>query len=171
MTDEDRPDQRAGGADGAEGTGAGTSDEEVWAALVASFHASPDERRDGLTVSAEPVGTGEGDDVGDPAGDPIPAEPTAVPATPRTWSPEESAEEHFVPPLVGPAPPLEPMTKAAWLATLGGPLALVVMVLTGWEAPGWAVWACSLAFVAGFVTLVVRMRSGDDPGGDDGAVV
>jgi hypothetical protein len=175
MTDEDRPDRRGGDAEGAEGSGAGTPDDEVWAALVASFHASPDRRTDEDAVADEQVGPSDGGDLarptGDPIGDPIRTEPAAAAPTPRTWSPAEPPEEHFVPPPVGPGPPLEPLTKAAWLGTLGGPVVLLAMVLTGWDAPGWAIWVCTLAFVAGFATLVARMRGHDDERGGDGAVV
>jgi hypothetical protein len=187
MTDEDRPDRRTDDAEGADGTRAGTPDDEVWAALVASFHASPDARPDEDTVADEPVGTSEGgdpdgpttdpttdptaDSTTDPTTDPTGTEPAARAPTPRSWAPAEPLEEHFVPPPVGPGPPLHPLTKAAWLATIGGPMVLLAIVLTGWDAPSWAIWGCTVAFVAGFVTLVARMHGHDDEHGGNGAVV
>jgi hypothetical protein len=183
MTDEDRPDRRAGDAEGADGTRADTPDDEVWAALVASFHASPDAPPDEDPVADEPVGTSEGGDPDGPTTDPtidsttdstadlIGPEPAPLAPTPRSWAPAEPPEEHFVPPPVGPGPPLHPLTKAAWLATIGGPLVLLTIVLTGWDAPSWAIWGCTVAFVAGFVTLVARMHGHDDEHGGDGAVV
>jgi hypothetical protein len=83
------------------------------------------------------------------------------------------AGDRYVPPPVPPQPRLDPVAKAAWIALLGGPGYLFLATLLGWQVPGWAQLAAIIAFVAGFVVLVVRL--GDGPsrrdGPDQGAVV
>jgi hypothetical protein len=77
---------------------------------------------------------------------------------------------HFVPPPPPPLPSTDKVTKAAWIALIGGPVYLLLTVLLGWEVPGWAAFLAVAAFIGGFVTLVLRM--GDDPrDNDDGAIV
>jgi hypothetical protein len=60
----------------------------------------------------------------------------------------------------------------AWAGALGGPLFLLIAVIAWRDAPRELVFAAVAAFVAGFVTLVVRLPARrDDDDGDDGAVV
>jgi len=94
-------------------------------------------------------------------------------ADPRNYSPPEEKDERYVPvPLPPPARP-DPITKAAWLAVIGGPayLLIVSLFLNMSVSPTAAVIAVA-AFVGGFVTLVVKLggrpRRDDD---DDGAVL
>lgn len=78
-------------------------------------------------------------------------------------------DEHFVPPEPPPLGGGDPLTTLAWLGALGGPLFLLVAAL-GWRtAPSLLIGTAVLAFVAGFVTLVVRMPDRDED--DDGAEV
>lgn len=97
-----------------------------------------------------------------------PAAPVPPPA-----SDEAGDEEHFVPPPPPPLPPLDPLSKGAWVALFGGPGYLLVAAMTGWEIPGWALLCAVAAFVGGFATIVARMddRPPGDSGPDNGAVV
>ncbi|MEU7486249.1 hypothetical protein [Streptomyces sp. NPDC042319] len=100
---------------------------------------------------------------------------------PRDWSAAESSDDdldeddegHFTPPEPPPLPQADVTTKFAWIALLGGPL-LLILVLVFQQPVTW--WITTLGiggFLGGFVTLVARMKDDDDedprPGG--GAVV
>lgn len=78
-------------------------------------------------------------------------------------------DEHFVPPEPPPLGGGDPLTTLAWLGALGGPVFLLVAALAWRSAPSVLIGAAVLAFVAGFVTLVVRMPDRDED--DDGAEV
>jgi hypothetical protein len=56
---------------------------------------------------------------------------------------------------------------------LGGPALLLLATILGWQLTEAIVFVAVGAFVAGFATLVVRMkdRPPTDLGGDDGAVL
>jgi hypothetical protein len=89
-------------------------------------------------------------------------------------SPNEHADEHFVPPVPPPLPRLDPVTKGAWLALFGGPLYLLISTAIGSTISGLAAFLAVAAFVGGFVILVLRMDNGRPPDSgsdDDGAVV
>ncbi|GAA0408068.1 hypothetical protein [Streptomyces luteireticuli] len=101
---------------------------------------------------------------------------------PRDWSaapPSPDAEDdddegHFVPPEPPPLPTGDVTSRFAWLAVLGGPLLLLVMVLLQQELTWWITTLGIGGFLGGFATLVLRMRDGDDGDEDDpgrGAVV
>jgi len=85
----------------------------------------------------------------------------------------EVREEHFEPP----APEIEfsadPVTRAAWIGVLGGPLLLFLSLFGVLTLGGLAPMIAISGFIAGFITLVVRMpdRLPIDDGPDDGAVV
>ncbi|MFV0459482.1 MAG: hypothetical protein ACK5MT_12030 [Actinomycetales bacterium] len=70
----------------------------------------------------------------------------------------------------GPLPRPTLLSALAWLGALGGPALLLFAALFWRTAPAFVIGCAVVAFIAGFVTLVVRMpdRSQDD---DDGAVV
>ena len=89
---------------------------------------------------------------------------TDPPTTPTTTS---------VPPPPPPLPDIDRVNRFAWAGALGGPLLLVLAALAGLQLDGWVGLLALLAFMAGFVTLVVRMkpRNDSDSGPDDGAVV
>ena len=81
-------------------------------------------------------------------------------------------DEQFVPPVPPPLPRLDPISKGAWAALVGGPGYLLLAVMLGWQIPGWAAFCAVGAFVGGFAALVVRMNDRtEDDGPDDGAVV
>lgn len=81
--------------------------------------------------------------------------------------------EHFTPP----SPPLhispDPVTRAAWIGLIGGPLLLLANVWGLLTLGGLAPLIGVAAFVSGFIALVVRMphRLPIDEGPDDGAVL
>ena len=87
--------------------------------------------------------------------------------------PDDPADEHYIPPPAPPLPRLDPITKGAWLALIGGPLYLIIAKAAGWTVSGLAAFLAVAAFVGGFAVLVLRMDSGPpkDRGPDDGAVV
>lgn len=94
-----------------------------------------------------------------------------APAAPAPEPPMEEPEERFVPPEPPPLPRMDLITRVAWGATLGGPLLLFLGVLApGVVSPG-LVGLGIAAFVAGFLTLVLRDPHEPEDGWDDGSVV
>ena len=108
--------------------------------------------------------------------------PAIPPSFPAPWPPAgagrdtdpgDDADEHFIPPPPPPLPHLDSVAKGAWTALFGGPIYLLVATLVGWTVPGWAALAAIVAFVAGFVVLVLRLGDGPSRGSgpDNGAVL
>src|SRR5262245_16839258 len=95
-----------------------------------------------------------------------PAELTEPPSVPG----QEPVDEHFVPPPPPPLPSVERVTKFAWAGVLGGP-AVLLAASFGLDLPGWAPGLAVIAFIGGFVTLVMRLKDRPDADPDDGAVV
>lgn len=81
-------------------------------------------------------------------------------------------DEHFVPPPPPPLPRLDAITKAAWLGLIGGPVVLILALVTDWYFPYWLRIGAAAAFAVGFLVLVFRSRGGtvDDSDGT-GAIV
>ncbi|MFF2924945.1 hypothetical protein ACFVTP_21485 [Streptomyces celluloflavus] len=101
---------------------------------------------------------------------------------PRDWSATEpsdddfdaSDEGHFTPPEPPPLPSADVTTKFAWLAVLGGPLLLVLMMLFQQPVTWWIAVLGIGGFLGGFATLVARMKHDDEDDDDvpgSGAVV
>ncbi|WP_411140694.1 hypothetical protein [Streptomyces sp. x-80] len=101
---------------------------------------------------------------------------------PRDWSAAEpsdddfdaSDEGHFTPPEPPPLPSADVTTKFAWLAVLGGPLLLVLMMLFQQPVTWWITVLGIGGFLGGFATLVARMKHDDEDDDDlpgSGAVV
>lgn len=146
--------------------------EIAWAGIVADFEREPAD-----TVPRWPAS----EDVDDePSGDaarptdqralpPTPAAPPPPPARRRT----DDDEDHFQPPPPPPVPQGDRITRFAWAGAVGGPLVLVLASVLGVSLGGWIGFLAVLASMAGFVTLVARMkdRPPTDSGPDDGAVV
>lgn len=82
-------------------------------------------------------------------------------------------EPHYVPPPPPPAPTGDAVARWAWAGAVGAPVLYVGLSLVGLDTGGPLGWGLIAAGVAGFVTLVVRMKDGPrtDDGPDDGAVV
>jgi hypothetical protein len=81
--------------------------------------------------------------------------------------------ERFVAPVPPPLPEGDRLTRLAWAALIGGPLLVIFSAILG-LGPAWLATLGLGGFIAGFITLVVRMpdsRNRDGDGWDDGAVV
>jgi hypothetical protein len=81
--------------------------------------------------------------------------------------------ERFIAPVPPPLPEGDRLTRLAWAALIGGPLLVIFSAILG-LGPAWLATLGLAGFIAGFITLVVRMpdsRNRDGDGWDDGAVV
>lgn len=169
-------DAQAGPGDARTGdteTGTVERDEDaIWAEIVAGYDNEPQEGRvpwpdeeNLVDPDADESAAAEGEDR---TGRLPLARMIKASADPDTLPPDDNG--HYIPPPPPPLPSADPVTKAAWIALVGGPIYLLITVVLGWEVPGWAAFLAVAAFIGGFVTLVLRM--GDDPRDpDDGAVV
>jgi hypothetical protein len=81
--------------------------------------------------------------------------------------------DRFVPPQPPPLPRLAAADQLGWLGLIGGPTVLIAAAVFRLALPPWLTLVAALGFIAGFVSLVVRMDNGenreDDP--DNGAQV
>jgi hypothetical protein len=145
-------------------------EQQAWDAIVASLREE---------VPGEVRGEVHGE------GTPAPADPPAsavadAPAGPRDYQPPidddldvlaalgEEDGPGFEPPEPPPIPrPDDAIGRASWAAVIGGPVLVVVSRGLGWD--DWIGHAGLAIAIAGFVSLVWRMKDRDD--GDDGAVV
>ncbi|MBO0825245.1 MAG: hypothetical protein J2P27_15550, partial [Actinobacteria bacterium] len=107
-----------------------------------------------------------------PAGDPHSVPPPT--GDPRSYTPpDEDDDESYVPTPLPPPARLDSTSKAALVGVIGGPgYLLIASVFLGWTISATAAFVAVAAFVAGFVTLVVKLgdrpRHDDD---DDGAIL
>jgi hypothetical protein len=94
---------------------------------------------------------------------------------PRSYSPPEEADERYVPAPLPPPAKLDTASKAALAGVIGGPgYLLVVSIFLHWTISAEAAFIAVAAFIAGFVTLVVKLGDRprhDDDDNNDGAVV
>ncbi|MQA96547.1 MAG: hypothetical protein GEV11_18565 [Streptosporangiales bacterium] len=180
------PGEPATGALTARDTGPGTSggdEDEIWQQIVAGYEADAETR---TWPEREDLGSpGEAGEPRTPGArvirpaDPILSRPDVTgdlpdePGEERPAGTRDEEEQHYVPPPPPPLPKTDTTGKLAWAALFGGPGYMLVASLLGWEVAGWAAFIAVGAFIAGFVTLVVRMgdRPPPDSGPDDGAVV
>lgn len=133
------------------------------------------EARPGPAPAADNT-SGQGERPRDQAGYFIPIDRTRVirhAGDPRSYSPAEEEDERYVPARLPPPRKLDPVSKGAWLAVVGGPAYLVIAGLfLHWSISATVAFFAIAAFVGGFVTLVVKLgdhpRRDDD---DDGAVL
>ncbi|MBT2386862.1 hypothetical protein [Streptomyces sp. ISL-11] len=164
-------------------------EDAAWAELVAAYGEQPDPEtgRWPATGDAPKV-----EDVPLPATD-QPAEPgPAAPERPdqpvggfivyapgvgpRDWDTpaageedlDEAEEGHFVPPEPPPLPTGDVTARFAWIAVLGGPFLLLVMVLLRQELTWWITTLGVGGFLGGFATLVLRMKDSDEDDDDPG---
>ncbi|WP_053205994.1 hypothetical protein [Jiangella muralis] len=159
-------------------------DDQTWAELIDSFHTSPsdgdqpwpaaeelspddplDEPRAGdfrdASVTLGPLAGGRGG-------------PGPDPATPAPGIDDAAAEEaanHFVPPPPAPIPRGDRVQRLAWAAVIFPPIALIIVAIMSWRPSDEMVFLAVVAFIAGFVTLVARMRGHHPNDPDDGAVI
>jgi hypothetical protein len=92
---------------------------------------------------------------------------------PRNYSPPDEEDERYVPVPLPPPGKLDPVTKAAWVAVVAGPVyLLIVSLFLNLRVSPTAAFIAVAAFVGGFVTLIIKLgnrpRRDDD---DDGAVL
>lgn len=101
---------------------------------------------------------------------------------PRDWSAgtpsdddfDEDDEGHFTPPEPPPLPHADVTTKFAWIAVLGGPLLLILVMIFQQPVTWWITTLGIGGFLGGFATLFARMKTDDeddDPRPGGGAVV
>ncbi|MFF4225265.1 hypothetical protein ACFYZH_20725 [Streptomyces abikoensis] len=170
-------------------------EDRAWAELVAAYGEQPDpekgrwpatgdldEAKDAAPEPARPESA--------PEEKPPPAAPErpggsvvfAPGIGPRDWTMPEpepgptdtgagapaADEGHFVPPEPPPLPTGDVTSRFAWLAVLGGPLLLLVMVLLRQELTWWVTTLGVGGFLGGFATLVLRMKDGDEDDDDPG---
>jgi hypothetical protein len=105
-----------------------------------------------------------------PASEHAPITPTSGP---RDWAAaEDPDDDRYHPPEPPPLPRGDLVGRLAWAGVLLGPAFLLVAGLFWRGAPRLWLALAVLAFVGGFVTLVLRLPADrDDTDGDDGAVV
>jgi hypothetical protein len=92
---------------------------------------------------------------------------------PRAYTPPEEEDEPYVPAPLPPPAKMDSVTKAALAGVIGGPgYLLIASLFLHWTISPEAAFVAIAAFVAGFVTLVVKLgdRSGRDDD-DNGAVL
>jgi hypothetical protein len=92
---------------------------------------------------------------------------------PRAYTPAEEQDEPYVPAPLPPPARMDSVTKAALAGVIGGPgYLLIASLFLHWTISPAAAFVAVAAFIAGFVTLVVRLgdRSGRDDD-DNGAVL
>jgi hypothetical protein len=97
------------------------------------------------------------------------AQPAAAAGAPATAAPSAD-DEHFSPPPPPPLPRPEPVTVLCWFLVLGAPIVMVVLTLAGWYVPRWVLGLIGIGFVAGVITLVLRLDN-HPRDTDSGAVV
>jgi hypothetical protein len=91
---------------------------------------------------------------------------------PRSYTPPAEEDEAYKPERLPPPARMDPVSKGAWVALIGGPGYLLLGTVLQWTISGTEALAAIGAFIAGFVILVVKM--GDRPprdDNDDGAVL
>ena len=95
------------------------------------------------------------------------------PAQAADAAPVDDPEDHFVPEPPPPLPEADRITRLAWAGLIGGPSLIVLATVLGIGLEGWVVVLALGGFLAGFGTLVARMRDrrDDDDGWHDGAVI
>lgn len=147
----------------------GRDDDRTWAELVESFHASPD-----AAPTDESRRWPAAEDVSDEPSitlDQSTMDEAKADGDTAAESPHDEADDHFVPPTPPPIPRGDAISRAAWTGVLGAPALFVLIALLQWTPPGWLTTGLIASFVAGFVTLIARLRGHhpDDP--DNGAVV
>ncbi|GAB3819732.1 hypothetical protein [Kribbella italica] len=153
-----------------------STEDAEWASLVEQFNAPSAPGHDVPPVPRWPASEDVDDNSYEPLID-VPAglvvgdtdeDPPKEPPPRRTDDPHD----HYVPPEPARGPRLDWITRAAWLGLIGGPLLLILAAVLDFGT-GRITLLGVVGFMAGFLTLVIRMNDRlppeDTP--DDGAVV
>ncbi|MEU2871279.1 hypothetical protein ABZ769_19015 [Streptomyces olivoreticuli] len=169
-------------------------EDAAWAELVAAYGEQPDPEAGRWPASGDvtdpPSGPAEGKDSPEAAPEEAPSAPPEGPGRPvgsfvvyapgvgpRDWDTpgatgdddfDEPDEGHFVPPEPPPVPTGDVTARFAWIAVLGGPLLLLIMVLLRQELTWWITTLGVGGFLGGFATLVLRMKDSDEEDDDPG---
>ncbi|MDE3724261.1 hypothetical protein PWG71_22960 [Nocardiopsis sp. N85] len=156
----------------------GADEDDVWNDLVARFYDDDGPpARGALWPDAENAGPSSPPDRGDasPFGDILAGDPADEDDDEEALRrAEDELEGHYEPP---PPPPLlqgDRLGIAAWFGLLGGPALVFGAAFLGLTLPNWAMFMAVVAFLVGFVVLILRMtdsRPPGDGGPDNGAVV
>lgn len=153
-----------------------STEDAEWASLVEQFNAPSAPGHDVPPVPRWPASEDVDENSYEPLID-VPAglvvgdtdeEPPKEPPPRRADDPHD----HFIPPEPTRGPRLDWITRAAWLGLIGGPLLLILAAVLDFGT-GRITLLGVVGFMAGFLTLVIRMNDRlppeDTP--DDGAVV
>jgi hypothetical protein len=153
-----------------------SAEDAEWKSLVEQFNAPSAPGHSATPVPRWPVSEDVDENSYEPLID-VPAglivgdtdeDPPEEPPARRTDDPHD----HFVPPEPERGPRLDWVSRAAWLGLLGGPALLILAALFDFGT-GRITTLAVVGFIAGFLTLVIRMKDRlppeDTP--DDGAVV
>jgi hypothetical protein len=162
-----------------------SGDEAAWRDLIARFDVPADlEKTEHPWPTVEdlpgtpPAAPGTADQGPGDSTDPLTtadhADRVVHTADPRNYSPPEEEDKRYVPVPLPPPARLDPISKAAWVAVIGGPAYLLIaglfldLTVSPFEA-----FIAVAAFIGGFVALIVKAgdRSRRDDDDDDGAVV
>lgn len=93
------------------------------------------------------------------------------PAGPRDWELADTADDHYSPPEPPPLPRGDLVSRLAWAGVLLGPTFLLCAGLFWRDVSRMWLALAAVAFIGGFVVLVMRLPQNRDDGDDDGAVV
>ncbi|MGN6299714.1 MAG: hypothetical protein ACTHN8_01310 [Angustibacter sp.] len=99
------------------------------------------------------------------------AHPVAPAPGPRDWELADAGDDHYLPPDPPPLPRTDLFTGLAWAGVLLGPVFLLCAGLFWRDVSRLWLGLAALAFIAGFVVLVLRLPPTRDDSDDDGAVV
>jgi hypothetical protein len=157
-------------------------DDLAWSDIVAGYDAEPDGADGGVprwpvSEDVDPEDRTASATTTDTLGPTIGFEELRAntPTSPvvRRDAAADDPEDHFQPPPPPPLPEIDRVGRFAWAGALGGPAFLVLAALLGLHLDGWVGLLALVGFMAGFVTLVARMkdRPPNDTGPDDGAIV
>lgn len=153
-------------------------DDQTWADLVDTFHSSPDaddtarrwpaaedldpndEQNDGYGDASVTLGALTGDDAG----------PRTHASSHETTGPGTD-DDHFVPPTPAPIPRGDRVSRLAWAGVISGPVGLILVAAFSLTPPDELVFLAVAAFIAGFVTLIARLRGHHPNDPDNGAVL
>ncbi len=156
-------------------------DDKVWAELVDAFHSSPDSDGDQPRWPAA-ENLDPDDEHDDDYGDASVTLSTVSAGSPTTERPSEpSADDegdasgdvvdHFVPPAPAPIPRGDRVSRLAWAGVISGPAGLITMTIFSWQPSDELLFIAVMAFIAGFATLVARLRGHHPNDPDNGAVL
>lgn len=148
--------------------------EARWADLTARLGPLDTGGLDDLPEHADHSSPGD-QGVLDGAADTYPAVPAGgppVPSGPRDYAVEEPEEgPGFIPPDPGPVLTGSSRNTMPWIGAVGGPIAVLLMLVLWPAAPPVAYLAALIASIAGMAVLWWRLPVHRDSSGDDGAVV